>query len=155
MDALDKLRADLEHWEREEERAEQTLAIARGILPALRKQLEAMTGSPSAERSADQSATARSTVTDAQSAPATPGESLVAAGTPPRFTGEKAIDQVREALAWRSPLTSKDLQDALAAYGRAYGLGAINYALRDLRKEGAITEVGKVGNLVKYRLTNN
>lgn len=65
------------------------------------------------------------------------------------------VDYVVRSLSLASPQSSIDLEESLRSSGRAYGRGAISYALRALIREGAIRVTSKVGNTHYYELATN
>ena len=139
MTPIEKLRADVLYWEMAEREAREALKIAESVLPTMRQELlkfeKGQGKTPLVVK--DGATMVRPTVS-----PPAPGES-------PRFRGD-CIQQVEQALAWKAPQSSHDLRDNLAAYGRAYGLGAINGALRLLEQHGKLRQAKKEGNLRFY-----
>ncbi len=140
MTPIEKLRADVQYWEAAERDAQEALAIAQAVLPGLREKLQKF------ER---HEATITPDRRQGAGAVAKPTGSPPISGDSPRFRGD-AYQQVQQALLWKAPQSSHDLKDTLALYGRAYGPGAINGALRLLEQHGTIKQVTKKGNLRFY-----
>lgn len=151
MSHLEKLRADVEYWEKADQEARETLRITDGLLPDLRKRLAALEAqlADTDEVGTKGDAEGPPKTEPGAEAPADSSDAVHPEGDVPRFTGE-CIDQVEQALRWKAPQSSHNLRDTLAEYGRDYGLGAIGYALRELRKQGKIREAKKEGNLRFY-----
>ena len=150
MSHLEKLRADVQYWETADREARKTLSITERLLPDLRKRLaEAEDALVEAEEATGTEAEARAT--DRGDGSPIPAKAEAGAGEgEPRLTGE-CLEQVEQALKWKAPQSSHDLRDNLAKHGRAYGLGAIGYALRSLKDQGKVEDASKQGNMKFYR----
>jgi len=147
MNPLEKLREDVLYWRQQMETARETLRIAEAVLPGLETQLKALEPATPEDPALNFDRAVSPIPVDLseeEDTPSVPAEQ-------PRFSGQCA-EQVLQALEWKPNQSSDDLQGSLRQYGRAYGRGAIGYAIRDLRAQGKIVEAGKRGNLVFYRL---
>ena len=153
MSHLEKLRADVQYWETADREARKTLSITERLLPDLRKRLaeaeKALAETAESTGPEPEAAEAQTAGRGTKSPIPQTAESGVGAEEP-RFTGE-CIEQVKQALNWKAPQSSHDLRDNLAKYGRAYGLGAIGYALRELKNQGKVEDAGKQGNMKFYK----
>lgn len=148
MDPVEKLRADVDYWQRELSRARETVVIGEAILPGLKGQLSRFDNS---EPETEPSETERRSE-PIPSSPSSSARFQTLEVDAPRFNGEGA-DQVEQALEWRPEQSADDLQENIAKYGRSYSRGAIGYALRKLRDQGKVRQVRKVGNVTYFSLT--
>ena len=135
MNPRDKLREDIRYWKQQIATAQETQRIAEAVLPNLEAQL----------RAADLDKLSHTDwsrlVSHTDTAESEEEE--------PRFSGQ-CSDQVLQALLWKPRQSSDGLAEVLKLYGRAFGRGAIGYALRKLKAEGKIVESGRQGNFVFY-----
>jgi len=147
MDPAEKLLADIQYWENEEKDAEKRLRYARAVLPNLRDSLELLS-----EDGADRESCPAPQVEHEHEH----GKVATISSLAELFNAEtraetrlfgSAGEQVEQALTRKSPQSSVDLAGYLRTFGKAYSRGAIDYALRDLHKEGKIKEAGRAGNL--------
>lgn len=154
MRPIDKLRANIQEWQRQDEEAREILAVTERVLPSLLKQLEELEAEEEKRAPCDPPLVPAETV--ARSEPPalkeeTEQQTSQTSEAGPTFTGD-AVSQVEQALRWKSPQSSDDLLSCLEKYGRAYSRGAIGFGIRDLKKAGTIREAKKVGNLRYYEI---
>lgn len=156
MRPIEKIRDDISYWEAQEQQGHEMVEAARSAIPGLRKTLEKLESmevsrrSRALERDVDGEAKASESETKPEST-ADSGDMDGKRVPAVRLRG-KAPEQVIQALGIKSPQSSQDLQAFLAENGRSYSRGAVDYALRDLAKDGQIEEAKKVGNVRFWKL---
>lgn len=149
MRPIEKIRHDVAYWEAQEREGREMVEAAKEVLPGLRRTLERL---EDAESSRPLGSTAPKSGPD-PSPPEVPQLAKGAGAGDPGHTVRlrgQCEDQVEQALEAKHPQSPADLKKFLAEHGQAYSRGAINYALRSLRKQGKIEESHKEGNLRYY-----
>lgn len=132
MDPIEKLKSDIQYWRAAIEKSKQTLKIGEPILESLESNWEALTDKP---------------LPKTFSVKMVHEVSQDEAGL--ELSGE-CSEQIEQALKLNSPQSSKELDEFLKEHGTEFSRGAISYGIRELREEGKIREVKKVGNLRYY-----
>lgn len=146
MRPIEKLREEISAWQKLDQEARETLAITESILPPLLERLAELESEPGSQRSARRDDREAKPSPESAAPPESTSDGHEPEDSAPVFRGD-SVAQVEQALRWKSPQCSQDLERMLAAHGRAFSRGAIGYALRDLTKTGRIREVEKRGNL--------